>query len=55
MVKITGSPHPHEDNEDRHVREVASMYGLTPKVEAAIRYTIPVSYTHLTLPTIAGV
>ena len=40
MVKITGSPHPHEDNEDRHAREVASMYGLTPKVEAAIRYTI---------------
>ena len=40
MVKITGSPYPHEDNEDRHAREVASMYGLTPKVEAAIRYTI---------------
>jgi len=40
MVKITGSPHPHEDNEDHHAREVASMYGLTPKVEAAIRYTI---------------
>ncbi len=40
MVKITGSPHLHEDNEDRHAREVASMYGLTPKVEAAIRYTI---------------
>ena len=40
MVEITGSPHPHEDNEDRHAREVAPMYGLTPKVEAAIRYTI---------------
>ena len=40
MVKMAGSPHPLEDNENHHAREVASMYGLTPKVEAAIRYTI---------------
>lgn len=40
MVKTTGSPYPHEDSEYSHAREVASMYGLTPKVEAAIRDTI---------------
>ena len=40
MVETTRPPHPYEDSEDRHAREVASMYGLTPKVEAAIRYTI---------------
>ena len=40
MVNTAGSPHPLEDNENRHALEVASMYGLTPKVEAAIRYTI---------------
>ena len=39
MVETTRPPHPYEDSEDRHAREVASMYGLTPKVEAAIRYT----------------
>ena len=40
MVKTTRPPHPYEDSEDRHARGVASRYGLTPKVEAAIRYTI---------------
>ena len=40
MVKTTRPSHPYEDSEDRHARGVASMYGLTPKVEAAIRYTI---------------
>ena len=40
MVKTAGTPHPLKDNENRHAREVASVYGLTPKVEAAIRHTI---------------
>ena len=37
MVEATGSPHPYEDGTDSRTHEVASMYGLTPKVEAAIR------------------
>ena len=46
MVKTTGSPHPHEDSEHGHAREVASMYGLTPKVEAVIRDTIQDAQWH---------
>ena len=46
MVETTRPPHPYEDSEDRHAREVASMYGLTQKVEAAIRYTIKTEQWH---------
>ena len=37
MVEATGSPHPHEDGTNSRTHEFASMYGLTPKVEVAIR------------------
>ena len=46
MVQTAGSSHPLEDNQNRHAREVASMYGLTPKVEAAIHYTIQNEHWH---------
>ncbi len=36
MVKLAKSLHPHEDGAGSRTHEVASMYGLTPKVEAAI-------------------
>ena len=37
MFETAGTPHPHDKGADSRVHEVASMYGLTPKVEAAIR------------------
>ena len=37
MVEPAGSLHPRESGADSRAHEVASMYGLTPKVEAAIR------------------
>ena len=37
MVEAAGTPHSHEGVADSRAHEVASMYGLTPKVEAAIR------------------
>lgn len=40
MVETAGSPHPHEEVTDSRAHEVASMYGLTPKVEVAIRDTV---------------
>ena len=40
MVETAGSPHRHEDSADSRAHEVASMYGLTPKVEAAIHEAI---------------
>ena len=36
MVGTAGSPLPHNNVTDSRAHEVASMYGLTPKVEAAI-------------------
>ena len=46
MVKTTGSPYPHGGSERIHSRAVASMYGLTPKVEAAIRDAIQKQQWH---------
>jgi len=40
MVETKASPQPHDDHPDSRAHEVASMYGLTPKVEAAIREAI---------------
>ena len=37
MVETARSAHPHEAGTDSRAHEVASMYGLTPKVESAIR------------------
>ena len=36
MVETAGSPRPQDDSADSPAHQVASMYGLTPKVEAAI-------------------
>ena len=40
MVETANSPQPQDDSADNRAHEVASMYGLTPKVEAAIRDAI---------------
>ena len=40
MVKTAGSSQPHEENTDSPAHQVASMYGLTPKVEAALHEAI---------------
>ena len=40
MVETSGSPRPQDDSADSPAHQVASMYGLTPKVEAAIHEAI---------------
>ena len=40
MVETAGSPRPQDDSADSPAHQVASMYGLTPKVEAAIHEAI---------------